>query len=153
VPTVRRATEHDLDALMSLWRDLEDAQGPLRVFPMSDDAGARIEASFRDAFARDDADVLLVLEGGEPLGMALVHIENPSRMSAEVAVELSRVVVRAGRRGEGIGSLLVEAAAAWARGHGITRLVAAVFVANEASRAFWRAEGFEPWVERMIRPV
>lgn len=135
---------------MSLWRDLEAAQGPLRLFAVSDDAPRRIESSFRDAITREDADVLLV-EDGEPIGMALVHVEPPSRMSEQVAVELSRVVVRPGRRGEGIGALLVDAAAAWARERGIEYLLAAVFIANEASRAFWRAAGFVPWVERMVR--
>lgn len=136
---------------MSLWRDLEAAQGPLRLFGVSDDAPQRIESSFRDAIARDDADVLLVEEEGKPIGMALAHIDRPSRISEEIAVELSRVVVRAGRRGEGIGRLLVDAGAAWARERGIEYLVAAVFVANEASSAFWHAEGFVPWVERMVR--
>jgi GNAT superfamily N-acetyltransferase len=154
VPTVRLATLDDMDVLLALWRDLEEAQGAFRFFPPVEEAAQRIEASFRDAVASPDADVLLVVDDeGTPAGMALVHLEHPSRMSSEQAVELSRVVARPGRRGSGIGKLLVDAAGNWARARGVGSMVAAVFVGNEASRGFWRAAGFVPWVERMVRPV
>ena len=154
MPTVRPATLDDLDDLLALWRDLEEAQGGYRLFPPVEEAAQRIEASFRDAVAAPDADVLLVVDDdGTPAGMALVHLEHPSRMSSELAVELSRVVARPDRRGSGIGKLLVEAAGDWARARDVRSMVAAVFVRNEASKGFWRAAGFEPWVERMVRPV
>jgi GNAT superfamily N-acetyltransferase len=153
VLTVRPATSRDLHHLLELWRHLEEAQGRFRYFPPVPEATERITASFLDAVAAPDADVLLVMDGDEAAGMALVHVEQPSRMSTEQAVELSRVVVRPDRRGSGIGTLLVDATADWARGRDIRSMVAAVFVANEASRGFWRAAGFEPWVERMVRPV
>ena len=139
--------------MLSLWRELEEVQGPLRYFPSSPDAEERIMRSFRSALDADDADVLILEDGGEPVGMALVHIENPSRMSAEQAVELSRVVVSPGKRGTGAGRAVVDAAEEWARQRGIRTLLAAIFVANEGSRQFWSAMGFETWVERMIRPV
>lgn len=139
--------------MLSLWRELEKVQGPLRYFPSSPDAEQCIMDSFRTSLDAPDADVLLVEDDGEPLGMALVHLDNPSRMSAEQAAELSRVVVVPGRRGSGAGKALVDAAEEWARRHGVRTLVAAIFVANEESRRFWTAIGFEPWVERMVRPV
>ena len=151
--TVRPATARDLDNLLELWRHLEEAQGRFRYFPPVPEAAERITGSFRDAVASPDADVLLVFDADEPIGMALVHLEHPSRMSSEQAVELSRVVVRPDRRGLGIGKLIIDATADWARARGIRSMIAAVFVANEASRGFWRAAGFEPWVERMVRPI
>jgi N-acetylglutamate synthase-like GNAT family acetyltransferase len=150
---VRVATADDIGVMLSLWRELEEVQGPLRYFPSSPDAEERIMRSFRAALDEDDADVLLVEEDGDALGMALVHVDTPSRMSAEQAVELMRVVVRPEKRGTGAGRALVEAADEWARQRGISTLLAAIFVANEGSKLFWSAMGFETWVERMIRPV
>jgi len=148
---VRPATVDDLDALLALWRELETAQGAYRVFPPVADAAGRIATSFREAIASADADVLVAVDGADTLGMALVHIEHPSRMSSDRALELSRVVVRPDRRRSRIGELLIEAAAAWARERGIRTLVAAVFIENETSRRFWQAQGFVPWVVRTVK--
>ena len=139
--------------MLSFWRELEEVQGPLRYFPPSPDAEERIMRSFRTSIDADDADVLIVEDDDAPVGMALVHVENPSRMSAEQAVELSRVVVTPGKRGTGAGKALVDAAEDWARQRGVPTLLAAIFIANEGSKRFWSALGFETWVERMIRPV
>ena len=138
---------------MPLWRELEEAQGGYRLYPPVADAEERVTASFRAGIDADDGDVLVAFEGDEPVGMVLVHLERPSRVSDEQAAELSRVVVRSGRRGSGAGKALVAAAEAWARDHGVRTMVAAIFVDNERSRGFWRAVGFEPWVERMVREV
>jgi GNAT superfamily N-acetyltransferase len=150
---VRAATHDDIGVMLSLWRELEAVQGAFRFYPVASDAEERIMASLRSAIDADDGDVLLVEDGNEAVGMALVRLENPSRMSAERAAELSRVVVRPDRRGTGAGRVLIDATEAWAAERGVRTLVAAIFVANEASREFWRAVGFEPWVERMVREV
>ena len=150
---VRPATESDLATAVELWHELEEAQGPTRLYPIAGDAEDRIRASFRGAIADPDADLLLAFDGDDAMGVTLVRLEKPSKMSDERAVELSRVVVRADRRGIGAGRALVQAAEAWARQRGIRTMVAAIFVANEASGRFWRAVGFEPWVERMVRRV
>jgi GNAT superfamily N-acetyltransferase len=153
VITIRAATHQDLPQLMPLWRELEQAQGSYRLYPPVAEAEARITAAFEAGIDSEDADVLMAFEEAEPVGMVLVHLERPSRMSDERAAELSRVVVRADRRGSGAGKALVDAAETWARDRGIRSLVAAIFVQNEPSRGFWRSVGFEPWVERMVRQV
>lgn len=138
---------------MPLWRELEQAQGAYRLYPPVPEAEGRITAAFAAGIDSDDSDVLVAYDGGEPVGMVLVHLERPSRMSDERAAELSRVVVRSDRRGSGAGKALVEAVETWARDRGIRTMVAAIFIQNEPSRGFWRAVGFEPWVERMVREV
>ena len=150
---VRAATESDLEAAIELWHELEEAQGPTRLYPIAPDAEDRIRASFRAAIADPAADLLIAYDGDEAVGVTLVRLEKPSKMSNEENAELSRVVVRSDRRGTGAGRALVDAAEAWARARGIRTLGAAVFVANEASGRFWRAVGFEPWVERMVKVV
>jgi len=150
---VRAATHDDLPQILPLWRELEQAQGAFRLYPPVEAAEDRVVASFRNGIDSDDADVLVAFDGDEPVGMALVHLERPSRMSDEHAAELSRVVVRSDRRGSGAGRALVDGAEAWARERGVRTMVAAIFVANEASSSFWRAVGFEPWVERLVRKV
>ena len=138
---------------MPLWRELEAAQGPLRAYPPVAEAEARIRASFSAAIDSPEADLLVAFEGEEPVGMALLRLEHPSRMSDELAAELSRVVVRSDLRGTGAGRLLIDAAASWARERGVRTLIASIFITNQDSMRFWRAVGFKPWVERLVREV
>ena len=153
VSIIRPATHDDIEALVPLWHELEATQSRFRAYPVAPDAEERLVASFRAAVDAQDADVLVAFDGPDPIGMALVRLEHPSRQSDELAAELSRVVVRSDRRGSGVGKALVDAAGAWALDRGIRTLVAAIFVANEPSGRFWKAIGFEPWVERMVREV
>lgn len=153
MPTVRAATHADLEAVIPLWRELEAVQGPLRAYPVTADPENRIRASFSSAIEADDATLLVAFDGDEPVGMALLRLEHPSKMSDEVAADIGRVVVRPDRRGTGTGRALVRAAEAWARDRGIRTLVATIYVANESSRGFWRAMGFGPFVERLTRVV
>jgi GNAT superfamily N-acetyltransferase len=153
VPTIRAATGDDIGSLVPLWHELEATQGAFRAYPVASDAEERLVASLLSAVGAEDAEVLVAYEGEEPVGMALVRLEHPSRQSDELAAELSRVVIRSDRRGTGAGRALIAAAESWARERGIRTLVAAIFVANEPSRGFWRAMGFEPWVERLVREV
>jgi len=153
MPSVRAANHADLDFLLPLWRELEEVQGPYRAYPPVEEAETRIRASFTGAIDAEDADLLVAFDGPDAVGMALVRLEHPSRMSDELAAELSRVVVRSDRRGSGAGRALVEAVEAWAAERGVRTLVASIFVANEPSRSFWRAVGFTPWVERLVRVV
>lgn len=153
MPSVRAATHSDLETVIPLWRQLEAVQSPTRLYPMVPEAEMRIRASFTGAIDAEDADLLVAFDGDDAVGMALVRLEHPSRMSDELAAELSRVVVRSDRRGGGTGRALIEAAGAWARERGVRTLVASIFVSNQASVRFWRAIGFEPWVERVVRPV
>jgi GNAT superfamily N-acetyltransferase len=153
VPTVRAATLDDLEAVIPLWRELEAVQGPQRAYPVVARAEERIRAAFTAAIEADASDLLLAVEDGQAVGMALVRLERPSKMSDELAADLGRVVVRSDRRGTGVGRAIVDAAEAWARDRGVRTLVASIFIANEGSMRFWRAVGFEPWVERLVREV
>lgn len=153
MPTLRAATHADLDDVIPLWRELEAVQGPLRAYPVTEDPEGRIRASFIAAIEARDAELLVAFEGDAVVGMALVRLDHPSKMSDEVAADLGRVVVRPDRRGTGIGKSLVRAAEAWARDRGIRTLVATIYMANEPSRGFWRSMGFEPFVERLTRVV
>lgn len=57
--------------------------------------------------------------------------------------EIAGLVVDEAHRGRGEGRALVERAAAWARGRGLTRLVVRSNTAREGAHAFYAAMGFE----------
>ncbi len=154
-PPIREATEADLDAMLSLWRELERIQGAHRLFPMVADAEQRIAALFREAIADPDS-VAFVIDGPDGmLGMAIARTTEQGHhsMSNARVVELSRVVVREDARGRGLGKELIEAARAFGREHGAAFLTAKLFTGNAEGRAFWDRMGFVPRYEERIKRV
>ena len=154
-PLIREGTQADVDAMLALWRALEQIQGGHRLFPMVEDAETRITVLFREAIADPDS-AALVIEGHEGLlGMAIVRVTEQGHhsMSNARVVELSRVVVKEEARGQGLGRNLIDAAAAFAKERGATFLTAKLFTGNTEGRAFWERLGFVPRYEERIKPV
>ncbi len=83
--------------------------------------------------------------------MAHCKVESPSKLADARVVEIGRVVVVPGARGLGVGRALVAAAQEFARERGVTDLSARIFAGNDESFAFWRALGFESFVETLVR--
>ena len=154
-PPIREATEADLDAMLSLWRVLEEIQGPSRVFPMAADPERRITGLFREAIAAEDSAAFVIDGPDGMLGMAVARLTEQGHhsMSSARVVELSRVVVRADARGRGLGKELIEAAAAFAKERGASFLTAKLFTGNTEGRAFWERMGFVARSEERVKPV
>ncbi len=87
------------------------------------------------AFARSAGESVVAVASGRIVGM--LHID-PSRHGFG---ELGMLVDR-GWRGRGVGSALVQAAIAWARGQGLHKLCLEVFPHNTAAIALYRKAGF-----------
>jgi len=154
-PPIREATEADLDAMLSLWRALEEIQGGYRLFPMVPDAERRIAGLFREAIADQDAAALVIDGPDGMLGMAIVRVTEQGHhsMSNARVVELSRVVVRSDARGRGLGKELIEAATAFGNERGAAYVTAKLFTGNIEGRAFWDRMGFVARYEERIKPV
>jgi len=154
-PPIREATEADLDAMLSLWRELERIQGGHRLFPMVADAEQRIAGLFREAIADPDSAALVIDGPDGVLGMAIARTTEQGHhsMSNARVVELSRVVVRADARGRGLGKELIEAARAFGKERGAAFITAKLFTGNTEGRAFWERMGFVARYEERIKPV
>lgn len=151
--TIRSAGTGDLDALLALWRALEDAQSAFRVFPMIENPEHRVIETFRAAITDVDARVLVAEDDGSIVGMAIATYGGHHGLSDASLVELSRVVVAPDRRSRRIGTALVDAAASFGRERGAMFLVAKSFSGNEAARRFWERLGFTPRYEERVRPI
>ena len=154
-PPIREATEADLDAMLSLWRELERIQGGHRLFPMVTDGEQRIAGLFREAIVDPDSAAFVIDGPDGMLGMAIARITEQGHhsMSDARVVELSRVVVREDARGRGLGKELIEAARAFGKEHGAAFLTAKLFAGNTDGRAFWERMGFVARYEERIKPI
>ncbi len=87
-----------------------------------------------DLLRTGEGTILVAEDGGPPAGIAaMVGLLSP---------ELG-MLVREGRRRQGVGDALVRACLAWAEGRGAREVVLHVFPHNPAAMALYRKHGFE----------
>jgi GNAT superfamily N-acetyltransferase len=147
---VRQATPEDVPSLVALFQELDRMQADWRVFTPRPGFYDEVGAKYREAMNNPDAVVLVATDDeGEVVGMAYGEARTPSRFSDERALELSAVVVRAGYRGRGVGRVLVQEAAAFARERGISWIELKTFAPNRGAMEFWENLGFESRVVQL----
>jgi RimJ/RimL family protein N-acetyltransferase len=93
-----------------------------------------VAARWRDLMKTGEGTILVAEDGGPPVGLAA--------MVGLAAPELG-MLVRADRRGQGVGDALVRACVAWAEGRGAREVVLHVFPHNAPAIALYLKHGFE----------
>lgn len=116
------------------------------------DAGSWPEEGALERSARENAELLPqgVATPGHDLFVALVHgdevgflwlFTDPTAVTSESFVYDIEIVE--GRRGEGLGRALLEAAEGWCADHSIATLRLHVFCHNETAISLYESSGFE----------
>jgi ribosomal protein S18 acetylase RimI-like enzyme len=152
---IRRADQRDLERLVALWIDLtEHHAGIDPLFELragaEDEVRRLLEAQLRDP----ETAVFVREESGRLAGFCSMRIAHAPPIHQEVArAEITDVAVRQEQRRRGIGRGLVEAALAWLRERGVSRVEVRVAVGNPEGQRFWRALGFAPFVDVLHRRV
>ena len=95
---------------------------------------------------QDDAEILVADRHGDLIGYLNLekeaHPPYPMFKPYEF-VMIHNLVVDATHRGEGVGSLLLDAAKHWAREHGLHSIQANVYSANEKAEHFYAKHDFQ----------
>ncbi len=135
--TIRSATRADEDTVLTLFEELFDPPAR-RPRDYTRERGAR---GFEQALGNPDADVLLAVdENGTSVGLASVYVDLESiRFGRRCWLE--DLVVTAGRRSQGIGRRLLDAATTWARARGCTHLLLNSANVRTDAHRFYLASG------------
>lgn len=144
-PTVRRATEADLDLLKPMRQDLWDD-----LTPEENDKELRTRMSGHTPTGM--ATVVLIAElDGEPVGFMSVDLR-----SAADGCDWNHPVayvegwyVKPRIRRKGVGRALIAAAEEWAREQGCIEFASDTWIENDSSRRAHEAAGFEE-VDRVV---
>lgn len=138
---IRPATEADLATILQLIRDLAE-------YERAPDAVVATETGLREVLfgARRSAEVLLALEGAEPVGFA-VYFHNFSTWLGRPGLYLEDLFVKPEKRGNGYGRALLERLAKIAKERGCGRMEWAVLDWNEPAIQFYRKLGAQPMDE------
>ena len=152
-PGPRRAEARDLDALADLFAELLAHHAAIEpAFRVRADARERLPKLLARQLRDPDAAVFVCEESWGLVGFCSVRVERAPAAMVEVSrAEIADLGVRADRRRKGVGRALALAAHSWARSRGAERLEVRVAVRNPEGQAFWRALGFEGFVDVLHR--
>lgn len=152
---VRRAEARDLDALAELAADLlahHEALEP--AFRVRAEARDRLPQLLARQLGDPDAAVFVWDDARGLAGFCSARaMRAPGELVEGARVEIDELAVRADRRRQGVGRALVETACGWAKTRGAERLLVRVAVRNAEGQAFWRALGYEGFVDILQRPL
>ena len=151
----RPAAARDLDALALLYQALLEHHAALEpAFALRPGAGGRLAAVLARMLRDDDSAVFVWEEDGRIEGFSAVRIERgPGLLAEDVRTEITELGVRPERRRRGIGRALVQAACEWAAARSAKRVEVRVAARNREGQAFWRALGYEDFVDVLQRRI
>ena len=140
---IRRAREDDWEGVRALWREVDDLHASLA--PAYFRKAARAEAEWRELLVSGDAAVFVAEEAERLVGVVSVRVYETPPDPAMVPLRRGHVemlVVSAAHRRRGVGALLMEEVARWARRQGAVELVLTVWAGNAAAEAFYARLGY-----------
>jgi GNAT superfamily N-acetyltransferase len=152
-PAVRLATLSDAALLSSLNADVQrlHAQAAPWLFkPPGPDTFTPAVASA--LLARPGNLVFIASIGPEPAGYAHAEVLHRAETPFQYAydeVHLHAISVQPAWRRRGVGKALIEAVRQGAESRGVALLTLGAWSFNAAARAFFREQGFAPYMERM----
>lgn len=131
------AVEDRLDSLASLLLDAHDSGMALGLAaPLSLDGARAAYADAASKLARGERVLLAALDGDEVVGA--VQLDRSDAGNGRHRAEVRRLVVRADRRGTGVGRALMEAIVEVARGLGLRLLWLSTHEDTDADRIYGR---------------
>jgi len=146
---VRSAGPGDLDKLIALAVDLARFHAsPPMLAPVFLDALA-ISRDMEEALQKEDATILVAVDGDVNLGMMQVH---PDGSMPRVAT-IGMAMVANGQRSRGVGSAILAEVLEWARNLGYQHCAVGWTSANPLSDRFWRSRGFKPVRYSLARQI
>jgi ribosomal protein S18 acetylase RimI-like enzyme len=133
VPTVRRATQADADAIGRLLHDFNTEYEDITPGPRA------LAERMRELLGAGELTVLLA--GAGPDGLAVLRFR-PSIWTRHRECYLAELYVAPDRRGQGLGRALMEAAIATAREAGADHMDLGTSEDDTAARALYESLGF-----------
>jgi ribosomal protein S18 acetylase RimI-like enzyme len=150
VITISEIGADRLDDLRDLWLALHRYHGEIGSTPLVGDEMASWQSrrAWYERWLRDgEAFVLLAERGDEPVGYAVVHIEEGPDDTFPLAdhfAEIYSLSVTPDARGQGIGNQLLDAIDERLAAMGIKAVAVAAMVENEAALRLYERRGFVP---------
>jgi GNAT superfamily N-acetyltransferase len=153
---VRTAKADDAALLFGAWQSIRqhyaDTDHRIIQAPVTE---SEFTAGLGETLAREASVTFVAEVDGSFAGFVSAGLEanQPDRLPERHAT-IGYLYVEPAARRKGVGRALFGAVAGWAQGRdGITHVEMPVLASDEGARAFWRALGFQPFIERLWAPL
>ena len=155
--SIRPATIGDYEQLCSVWEvgDALHREALPHIFRASGEPPMD-RTNVQALIAGPNSAIIVADAGGEVIGVMTILEKLVTATAIKVArryVEIDNMAVKQSAQRQGVGRALIDAAADWARGRGVTRLELNVYEFNEAAAALYRGAGFSTQNRRMTRQI
>ena len=153
---IRLATTKDLNQLVELWMELMQHHQDWHPLLELSAAAPRIARHELRGRLLDPYTRIFVCDAGRRrlLGMIVTrYYSNSSANRLWRCGYIAETVVRNGHRSRGIGKRLAGTARQWLHAVGLDYLELQVVPQNVAALEFWKAQGFAPFTQQMVRLV
>jgi ribosomal protein S18 acetylase RimI-like enzyme len=153
---VRTAEERDVDAIVGLWHEFVNFHHELDGRLRRRRASRKRFATLVRSLLESDRDRVVVAETAEGrlIGYALgSDRDNAPVLEPERFGLVSDIYVDEGHRREGVAGALFSDLENWFRVRGLTSVELGVLHVNTLAQAFWRAQGFTDFVDRLRRDL
>ena len=144
---IRGAELSDYEQVAALYHRLDCRHGRLAPSFFPEDAGKRELEAYRQTVAEKNGVVLVADLEGILVGVVTVSVyDTPANplMVPRKRGYVDELVVASTHDGQGIGKLLMEAAATWCRRRGAKQRLLTVWSGNDEAQAFYTALGYTP---------
>jgi ribosomal protein S18 acetylase RimI-like enzyme len=148
---VRQADTGDMEAVLSLWKEMMDYHVPfderLKVFPGT----RRYIVRAIEYWLDDDASCLVVAENSDTvIGFTLGgSVDTGLGLKPAAYGHVAHMCITAKWRRRGIGRLLFARLRDWFQNQGLSTIHIYVSHFSSVSQEFWRALGFDDYIERL----
>ena len=136
--TIRPARPRDVGSYLAFWSAVVAEGRAVRTERVSH-SRRDYRARFRRPWTESEAQIVAVGPGGDVVGH--IYVQRESHPVTRHVASLG-IAVAADSRGRGVGSALLAAAVAWARGVGVEKIVLSVYPDNTGATALYRKFGF-----------
>jgi ribosomal protein S18 acetylase RimI-like enzyme len=152
---ITRGGPEDIDALGPLWVGVhaqhQASMPELAPYVTAQESWAARRALYHEVFAKPGTVLLLARAGAELVGYGLAHVlETKDTWIADTwrrgdrVGEIESLAVVPGRRGEGIGTALLDLLEAELRAIGVEDLILGVLAGNIAAQRLYARHGYRP---------
>lgn len=149
--TVRRGIAEDEEAILRLWQEMMDYHAHLDPrFQPTTDGKDHFHTVLKEWIVDETRCVLVAIADGEVIGYIIgCRAENPPVFAMRYFGYVTDICVAPQWRRMGVGHKLFATLKKWFRQQGLTVVQLNVAALNSTSQAFWRAMGFQDFLNRL----